>query len=188
VFSLSPIPLTIHLGYCLSARREVATFQYHNHHDRHSWCWPAHLAHVDTDITMHGLPNARIPEPCEGVIRISLSALIHPEETAEVVPRARVCVDLRVQTPATTWLVAPSQVEAVRRVFRHVLGQLRSLVPHCTRLHLFYAGPPPVAVVIGQEINPRMNPRIVLYDYARSATPRYRAVLTLPVMGEREER
>jgi len=181
VFSLSPIPLTIHLGYCLSSRIEVKTFQYHNHNDRHSWRWPENPAHVDTEITTHGLPDARILEKCEGVIRISLSALIHPEETEEVVPKASFSVDLQVRTPSTTWLVAPSQVEAVRRGFRDVLGQIRGLVPQCERLHLFYAGPPPGAIVVGQEINPRMNPQIVLYEYARSAIPRYRAVLTLPV-------
>jgi hypothetical protein len=48
-------------------------------------------------------------------------------------------------------------------------------------LHLFYAGPPPGAIVIGQEINPRMNPPIALYEYSRLSTPRYRLVLTLPV-------
>lgn len=52
--------------------------------------------------------------------------------------------DLRVRTPVTTWLVAPSQIVAVRRAFRDVLGQIRRLVP------------------------PRMNLRIVLYEYARS--------------------
>jgi len=163
------------------------TFQYHNHHDRHSWRWPEHPANVDTALTTSGLPSARIPEPCEGVIRISLSARIHPEETAAIVPRARFSIDLEVSTPATTWLIAPSQVEAVRRAFRDVLGQLRSLIPQCERLHLFYAGPPPGAIVIGQEMNPRMNPRIVLYEYARSATPRYRAVLTIPTSPEIRE-
>jgi hypothetical protein len=181
VFSLAPIPLTIHLGYCLSPRIEVKTFQYHNHNDRDSWCWPEDPANVDTEIITCGLPDSLISEQCDGVIRISLSALIQPEETAEVVPSAGFSIDLRVSTPATTWLVAPSQVDAVRRAFRNVLGMIRRHVPRCEKLHLFYAGPPPGAIVIGQEINPRMNPPIALYEYSRLSTPRYRLVLTLPV-------
>jgi hypothetical protein len=181
VFSLSPIPLTIHLGYCLSPRIEVKTFQYHNHNDRDSWCWPEHPADIDTEITTQGLPDMPILEKCNGVIRISLSALIQPEDTEEIIPMARFSVDLRVRSPKTTWLVARSQVDAIRRAFRNVLGEIRGLAPRCERLHLFYAGPPPGAIVIGQEINPRMNPPIVLYEYSRSSTPCYRAVLTLPM-------
>lgn len=181
VFSLSPIPLTIHLGYCLSPRIEVKTFQYHNHNDQNSWCWSGDPANVDTEIITRDLPDSPILEKCDGVIRISLSGLIQPEETEEIIPSAGFSVDLRVREPATAWLVSPSQVDAIRRAFRDVLGQIRNLVPYCERIHLFYAGPPSGAIAIGQQINPRMNPPIVLYEYSRSSTPRYQEVLTLPV-------
>ena len=76
-------------------------------------------------------------------------------------------------------------VEALTRLEASETGVECSLRQRHDRLqerdgHLF-------PIVIGQEINPRMNPRIVLYEYARSATPRYRAVLTLPVSPEIEE-
>ena len=52
-------------------------------------------------------------------------------------------------------------------------------MPQCRRIHLFYAGPTGGAIVLGQTINPRMNPEIALYEYNRQKTPKYEHVLNL---------
>jgi hypothetical protein len=39
--------------------------------------------------------------------------------------------------------------------------------------------PPGAAVVFGQQINPRMNPPVELYQYSRQSAPRYRHALSL---------
>jgi len=39
--------------------------------------------------------------------------------------------------------------------------------------------PTPVAIALGQAVNPRMDPPVALYEYSRQRSPRYRYALTL---------
>ena len=48
---------------------------------------------------------------------------------------------------------------------RHAFEQARQIFPNADKWHIFYAGPAPVGVVIGQQINPTMYPRTQLYEY-----------------------
>jgi hypothetical protein len=70
------------------------------------------------------------------------------------------------------WLQSPNQLIKLGQVFRQVLTTIRNKVPGCPRIHLFYAGPTGGCVVIGQQINPRMNPPVEIYEYSQQATPR----------------
>jgi hypothetical protein len=53
------------------------------------------------------------------------------------------------------------------------------LVPGAVEWHLLYAGPAPVAVVIGQQLNPTMYPPTQLYEYRHNERPRYRPSIRL---------
>ena len=81
--------------------------------------------------------------------------------------------------PDVTWLSHPEQLRALEQEFRKLLKVVNRLVPQCQLLHLFYAGPAGGAVVLGQAVNPRMNPKVALYQYERRHDPRYKHVLTL---------
>ena len=60
-----------------------------------------------------------------------------------------------------------------------VLRDLNRLVPECSRIHLFFAGPTSGAIVVGQAINPRMTPEVCLYEYDRKTEPPYQPVFCL---------
>jgi hypothetical protein len=178
VFSFAQIPLAIHLGFLLSDRIEVRCFQYDR--ERFSWSWPnidPELA--DTNIQVTGIPTQFIEEETYVVIRVSLSARINPYDTNNVVGDSMLTIDIFVDNPDVMWLRHPSQLDHLAQVFRRTLASVRANVVHCSRIHLFYAGPTGGAVVIGQQINPRMNPPVELYHFSFQMTPRYQWVLTL---------
>jgi hypothetical protein len=177
VFSLSPIPMAIQLGYLLSDRVEVMPFQFDR--DRKTWCWDGEKKKRDTRFSVRGLPRTPNPSLAEVAIRISLSDRICPSETDAVTGRLLMTVDIEVNNPDVMWLVHPTQISEFMRIFRNVLRDIRRLAPNCARIHLFYAGPTGCAIVAGQAINPRMNPSIQLYEYNRRKMPRYKAVFTL---------
>jgi hypothetical protein len=180
VFSLAPIPLAVHLGFLLSDRVQVDCFQFDR--DRKTWRWPEGGAEADRDIQCRGLPAEVVKDAGDVVLRVSLSATIGPEETRPVATGV-VEIDLAVQKPDVLWLRSPAQLEALAGAFRDTLRGIRERVPGCGRIHLFYAGPTGGAIVLGQQINPRMNPPVELYEYSRQWHPRYRHALRL-----REER
>lgn len=178
VFSLAPIPLVIYLGFLLSDRVQVRCFQFDR--EQASWNWPQISSNeVDSQIQVTGLPNEIIRSEVEVIIRVSLSASIGVHESLEVVPASGAEIDIFVEQPDVMWLRNKEQLNKLGQVFRQTLANIRRLVPHCQQIHLFYAGPTGGGVTLGQQINPRMNPPVKLYQYSRQTTPRYSRALTL---------
>lgn len=178
VFSLAPIPLAVHLGFALSDAVQVCCHQFDR--DMCSWRWPEISTPPAVDIGVSGLPSAPIADAVEVAVVVSLSATIQAQDLEGVgLPDGSMRVEMRVAEPSLTWLRSPAQLQAVATTFRSVLQSVRECVPNCPRLHLFYAGPTGGAVVIGQQLNPRMNPPMDVYEYDRQRRPRYARALTL---------
>lgn len=176
VFSLAPIPLAMHLGFVLSDRVHVECFQFDR--VRKTWRWPDDAADADLDIQVKGVLAKKVKMTGNVVIRVSLSATIAPEDTRAVVP-GKVEIDLSVKSPDVMWLRSSAQLDVLGNRFREVLRAIRDYMPGCERIHLFYSGSTGGALVIGQQINPRMNPPVETYEYSRQWTPSYRRALTL---------
>jgi hypothetical protein len=51
--------------------------------------------------------------------------------------------------------------------------------PGAKKWHFFFAGPAPVGVAIGQQINPTMFPSVQLYEFRFKESPQYRASIEL---------
>ncbi len=177
VFSLSPVPLAVHLGFLLSDRIEVEPFQFDR--DRKTWCWGTSPGPADSEFIISGMPEAVVQEPAEAVIRVSLSAHIQAPDSIQLNEEPSIDIELSVATPDVMWLTSPHQLVEFGRAFRRILADIRRDVPNCPRIHLLYAGPTGGAIVAGQAINPRMNPPVLLYEYDRAKRPRYSHVLTL---------
>ncbi len=177
VFSLSPIPLAIHLGNLLSDRVEVRPFQYDR--DRNTWCWDDSQTSYDIDFRVNGLPAKLVQGSVEAVIRVSLSARIAPVDTQAAAGDCPIDIEIAVPKPDVMGLRGVEQLTELGRTFRGVLQDLNRLVPECSRIHLFFAGPTGGAIVVGQAINPRMTPDVLLYEYDRKTEPHYQPALCL---------
>jgi len=182
-FSFAPIPLSVHLGYVMSDRLDAHLFQYHRDSNRLDWIWRED-AEGDSTMSVTGVPAETIREPIEVVLRLSLSHEVLRHETLDAVGDGRrvLEIDLTVPKPSVLWLQRQEQLRALDHQFREIMQAIDRLVPACPLLHLFYAGPVPGAIRLGQAINPRTAPPIALYQYDRRQTPRHNRVLTL---GER---
>lgn len=179
VFSLSPIPLAIHLGFLLSDQVEVEPYQYHR--DQKTWLWPAE---PEPRPAPSLVSDGGDPGSSYAVIRVSLSAKVRSLDVEPHAPAPVVDLHLGVDDPDVGWLQRPDQLEAVSQGIRAALKRIRDDFPGCTTVHLFVAAPTPACVVIGQAINPRMNPEVVLYEYSRQRNPRYRPTIVLKEGGQ----
>ena len=178
VFSLSPIPLVIHLGFLLSDRVEVRYFQFDR--DNITWNWrQSNEIEIDDNIQISGLPQEQTSEALEVSIAVSLSAKISEIDVQEACPDAKILIDIFVENPDVMWLQSPAQLVRLGSVFRSVLSAVRAKIPRCSTIHLFYAGPTGGGIVLGQQINPRMNPPVQLYQYSQQSLPRYTYALSL---------
>lgn len=178
VFSLAPTPLATHLGFLLSDRVQVNYFQFDR--DEKTWKWPAgKRAKADKTIVVSGLPEAVLDNPLEVSLSIGLSASIAEIDVQGAVPGCSAHITVTVPEPDVMWLRSPRQLQELTQVFRRILATIRAKMPRCTGIHVFYAGPTSGAIILGQTINPRMNPPIHLYQYSQQTTPRYQHALTL---------
>ena len=175
VFSIAPIPLIVQLGFLLTY--SVPTRYFKLHLDSQTWLWPSEK--IDTKFDVTGIPAELITSECDVVIRVSLSEKVGKHETDPIVSGAPVEIDIAVNDTSLTWLRSISQVTEFATVFRHVLSEIRQKVIGCQHIHLFMAVPAPIALITGQQINPRMNPPVSLYQYERNKEPRYQYAFTL---------
>lgn len=118
-------------------------------------------------------------DECEVALRLSISAKVAAADAVAAAPAATIQIEIAAATPSVTWLRSDEQVVAVATAFREAVASIRAYLPRCSRIHLFAAVPAPVSIVIGQSVNPRMDPPVELYEYSRQRTPRYRHALTL---------
>lgn len=175
VFSIAPIPLIVQLGFLLTY--SIPTRYFKVHLDSQTWLWPTE--YIETKFDIAGIPAELVTAECEVVIRVSLSEKVGKHETDQVVSDAPVQIDISVDDTSLTWLRSLNQVTEFAMVFRSVLSEIRQKIIGCQHIHLFMAVPAPIALVAGQQINPRMNPPVRLYEYARNRKPRYQYAFTL---------
>lgn len=178
VFSLAPTSLAAHLGFLFSDRVEVRAFQYDR--DRSEWSWPSDAAeHEDVQIETDGLPDEVVFEPCEVALRLSISARVSEADARAGAPEAAHHLEVHVPTPNKMWLDSTKRLQAAAKRIRDTLAAIREWFPECTRIHVFAAVPTPIAIALGQAVNPRMDPTVALYEYSRQRSPRYRFALAL---------
>jgi hypothetical protein len=175
VFPLAPASACISLGYHLTNRPHVRLFQYHR--DDRTWAWPKRPTPAQ-DIIVSGLEEE--DRKCRAVAFLfHYTAVITDAEIMGTAVPVERRVDFRVPQPSTGWLQHPEQMKWVAFEARRAFERAIQLFPHAKAWHVFYAGPAPVGVAIGQQINPTMCPRVQLYEYRHKETPSYRASILL---------
>ena len=175
VFPLAPVSACLSLGYYLTNRPHVRLFQYHR--DDHTWAWPRRAAPAQ-DIEVSGLENGDSNCRTLGFL-FHYSAVITDSAIASLSLGLNRRIDFRVPTPSTSWLQHPDQVKWAASEARQAFEQAVHLFPQAECWHLFFAGPAPVAVAVGQQLNPTMCPRAQLYEYRHRENPPYRASIQL---------
>lgn len=181
LFSIAPIPLAVQLGFLLSDRVDLTCFHYHR--DERTWTWPDSGIPGGLELELrNNVPN-RIDTTTDVALAVSLSAPVLPRQLEGVIEPDIPLFEIATENPDVLWLRSPDQLHDLGRKFLETLSRIRSKVPNCQRIHLFYAGPSAGAVVLGQRINPRMMPPVELYYFSTQAMPQYQHALTLSDTG-----
>jgi hypothetical protein len=176
IFPLASVPASIALGYVLTSRPRVRLFQFHR--DSQTWRWP-NVGTATERFIVEGLDKPASAAVGHVAICFHLSAQILREHTQSLVPTLLAEVHVSVTSPSTSWLSTPNQLEELGRTARAVFETLARKYPNAAMWHLFYAGPAPEAVKVGQQLNPTMIPPVAIYSFLRSAHPAYQLALTL---------
>jgi hypothetical protein len=176
VFPLAPVSSCIAAGYLLTSRPRVRLFQYHRDHQ--SWAWPRATT-ANTTIEPKGLPSRHASSHEAVAVCFHISARILHSRLPKPFARSPLVVDVTVPHPSTSWLRSPDQLQILGETARKVFESLSAMRPNARQWHLFYAGPAPGALAIGQQLNPTMTPPTQLYDIANFGSQFYRPTILL---------
>lgn len=177
VFPLAPVSACLSLGFHLTNRLHLRLFQFHR--DDRTWVWLGR-GQQGQDVEVTGLEEE--DRDCTEVAFVfHLSAVVADAAIAETPAAGARRVNIRALEPSTAWLQRPEQLRGLSSVARQAFESAVRLFPAAARWHLFYAGPAPAAVAIGQQVNPTMCPPVQLYEFRMRETPHYRSSICLGV-------
>lgn len=175
VFPLAPVSACLALGYHFTSRPHLQLFQFHR--DDRTWAWP-NGAIPAQDLMVTGFESPSMEARAVSFI-FHLTATVADEVLREVNAPLEARVDFRIPNPSTAWLQHPEQLKWISQEARRAFERATQLYPNATNWHIFYSGPAPVAVAIGQQLNPTMYPPTQLYEFRAKESPRYKTSIRL---------
>ena len=175
VFPLAPVSACVYTGYLLTNRLNVRGFQYHR--DQATWIWPMNSEGLTTPVIVG--PTGSVSAFAEVLFLFELSAPVDASETLVILEAAgKDCAIYRCSVPdlSTSWLKSKGQLDELARKAREMFEVAAIRYPTSPRWHIFYAGPAPGGIAIGQQLNPTMIPDVQLYEFQR---PRHIPSITI---------
>ena len=162
IFPLAPISACIFLGYTLTNRINSLAFQYHR--DFATWSWPKNPIELASPSLV--LQSESTNPDAEVYFVFSLSATVDVSCLQRTNADKVTTFIIKTPTPSTSWLQERAQLRELGRLARDVFERAAEMHPNSLLWHIYFAGPAPGAVVIGQQLNPTMIPPVQLYEFA----------------------
>lgn len=160
LFALAPIPILVYAGNLLSNKVPNDLFQ--KHRDTKNWKWKneGELVQNKVNIVKEGTDRKKV------ALVLSLSGKIYLEDLpSKVINEASVYeIILGNELPHPLFLNQNQDLINFSVIYQQTLRLIGANHGKLEELHLFPAIPAPVAVVCGQELMPKMDPVLVVYD------------------------
>lgn len=160
LFALAPIPILVYAGNLLSNKVPSDLFQ--KHRDTKNWKWKneGELVQYKIVTVKEGTDRKKV------ALVLSLSGKIQLEDLpSEVINDATIYeITLENDLPDPLFLNQKQDLINFSVIYQQTLRQIGTNHGKLDELHLFPAIPAPVAVVCGQELMPKIDPVLVVYD------------------------
>ncbi len=172
ICSINFIPLIIQLGYLIHDTFTTEPYQYHR--EKNKWRWES-LDEIegDQDFFLIETMDTKDSNLQEVALSFSISGIIDDNDILEVVEKPIEIIKIKVNEPNRTWLKYKEQLIAFQKKYINLIDTIVQQFKNLKEIHLFYAGPTPIAFIIGSSINPTIHPRFILYNYYAKDTPKY---------------
>jgi hypothetical protein len=176
IFPLAPVSACISFGYLLTNRPNTRLFQHH--HQERNWKWKTQDK-SDAEFQITGLPENPISSRGSLCIAFSISRQVTNSDINAICKNKMGIVEIKISRPSRYWLKNEQQMTDAYRQIGELFEECLHLFSNASKWHLFPAVPAPIAVAIGQQINPTMFPQIQLYEFDSNKTPSYRKSIVL---------
>lgn len=163
VFAIAPIPLLIHLGYCLGTLENIDLYQ--KHYGSQDWTW------MDVEDTQE-FYTAVIPEGSDEdsnpiALVFSISGWMSIDQVKKAVDNDVRIYEIQANEPSRDFLRSRKRLELFGIELRKILVALRYAHHQRKPIHVFLAIPAPLAIEFGRNIRTLDTP-FIIYEYEDS--------------------
>ena len=169
-YGIAHIPLLVLAGYQLSNKYHIQFF------DLNSISGGWYLLQGEPtfpELRINGLPECVDNRSGDVALRISVSFPIALEDISVIVPAPVSSIHVALAAPQRDIVTSERQLAAYAQTCRRVLDEIHNRLPNAQRIHVFYAGPVPLAVSLGRLISKTIQPSIIVYNYCMKDNPHY---------------
>ena len=161
LFALAPIPLLIFLGSQLSNKVPVEVFQ--RHRDTENWVWKA--SGEPAEYTFHKVKTGNNPKNVAMIL--SLSGKIHLNSLPSAINTSYSIYEITLgdTQPTPTYLRVRVDLMRFKEIYQTSLRAILREHENVEEIHLFPAIPAPIAVLCGKELLPKVDPKLLVYDF-----------------------
>jgi hypothetical protein len=179
-YGTAPIPLAMYFGFMVGGFSPIDIYQ--QRHDTGSWRWPSDHHSPRATFADTVLPEERVTAPGDLIIRLSISHTIDPSDTGGILPLSVGEVDVALKEPHEDALQSREDLEELKYQFDRVIDWAHRFRPNA-QLHVFAAITVGAAFRLGMAVNPTIHSPVHLYQYVKSASPRYKHAMVLQKAG-----
>ncbi len=174
-FGLAHIPLVWHLGNTISDKFEINYFEY----NRISSRWYKLERIEDETINFYTADKLNSEnESRNGIIKIEISYEIDNIEIFQVVENHKYFTTIKLNSTALDSIKNLNQIDSLSMTFRNEIDKLIT-DSKIELIHIFYAGPVSLGLSLSRKISKRTDPNIIVYNYTRNSTPKYKWALLM---------
>lgn len=181
-FGAAPIPLAIHLGYCLGNWNNYEVFNFHQKNK--SWAWENKTSQVEQ--ALKKFPQENFKGTGDVVFKVKSSYEIQNHDVHDVIKNEIKELEVRTELLDVTSIKNNDQLNEVANAFADGLASISNNLPNTDTIHLFATVPVGLAFLLGTKISPTINKKIRTYQYFNGRTPKYEPVITLQEVVQNE--
>ncbi len=164
LFALAPIPILMFLGSQLSNKVPVDVFQ--RHRDTEDWVWKSSGRPVE--YKFHKIHTGRRTDNV--ALILSLSGKIHIDSLPSKIDKTYSMYEITLAegAPNPTYLRLREDLVKFKEIYQGALRTILRDHGNIREIHIFPAVPAPVAVLCGKELLPKVDPKLLVYDFDKN--------------------
>lgn len=177
ICSINFIPLVIHLGYLIHDTSNVEIYQYQRQNN--SWKWEIYDENYDDLILIEKPYDIENFDDKKLALSISISGVVNDDDIIINQGKNIKIYKIYVKNPDRTWLRYKEQLREFQIKYIKLIDGIVQQYKNLKEVHLFYAGPTPIAFIVGAHITPTIHPQFIVYNYFSKEDPKYSEALRI---------
>ena len=168
-FGLAHIPLLFYLGIQVADKFKITFFEY----NRTTFQWDI-LDNGNSNLNVIRDSKIEKNDSSNAIVMIEISYPIRNELAYEVVPDYKISFNISSDNIGIDSISNFTDISKISLEFRKTIDTIIKNHPNIETVHVFYAGPPSLAVNLARKISRRTDPKFIVYNYVRAQKPNYK--------------